>query len=56
MSIENANSWKLTPKKDYKLNRINAGMLQLGSGTNLVLDETALHQGQLNHTGEGYDK
>jgi len=51
MSIENANSWKLTPKKDYKLNRINAGMLQLGSGTNLVLDETALHQGQLNHTG-----
>ncbi|XP_005093986.1 mini-chromosome maintenance complex-binding protein [Aplysia californica] len=51
MSIESTNNWTLIPKKDYKVNRITAGMLQLAPGTCLVLDETALQQGQLNHTG-----
>ncbi|XP_059169652.1 mini-chromosome maintenance complex-binding protein-like [Physella acuta] len=51
MSIENMNSVRLIPQKDYRLNRITAGMLQLASGTHLVVDETALQQGQLNHTG-----
>lgn len=51
MSIENMNSLRLIPQKNYQVNRITAGMLQLTPGTHLVLDETELRQGQLNHTG-----
>jgi len=51
MSIDNTNSWTLVPKKDYKQNRITSGMLQLAQCTSLVLDETALQQGTLDHQG-----
>ena len=51
MTIENMNSATLVPKKDYTQNRVMAGMLQLARGTTLVLDETALQQGQLNPQG-----
>uniref|UniRef100_A0A0B7A4M6 Mini-chromosome maintenance complex-binding protein n=1 Tax=Arion vulgaris TaxID=1028688 RepID=A0A0B7A4M6_9EUPU len=51
MSIDNMNKLKLIPSKDYSINRLTAGMLQLAAGTHLVLNETALHQGQLNQTG-----
>lgn len=52
MSIDNMNTLQLVPSKDYTLNRLTAGMLQLTAGTHLVLNETALHQGQLNQAGE----
>ena len=52
MSIENTNGLTLVPKKDYKQNRITSGMLQLAPCTSLVLDETALQQGTLDHKGE----
>ncbi|GFN89275.1 CAMP-responsive element-binding protein 3-like protein 4 [Plakobranchus ocellatus] len=51
MSIENMNCATLIPKKDYAQNRVTAGMLQLANGTTLVVDETALEQGQLNPQG-----
>ncbi|KAK3770621.1 hypothetical protein RRG08_052961 [Elysia crispata] len=51
ITLENMNSFTLVPKKDYNQNRVTAGMLQLGSGTVLVLNETALQQGQLNPQG-----
>jgi hypothetical protein len=51
MSLENVNTLRLIPSKDYTLNRLTAGMLQLANGTHLVLNETALHQGHLNRTG-----
>ncbi|BFZ02319.1 hypothetical protein BsWGS_05358 [Bradybaena similaris] len=51
MSIDNMNTLRLIPSKDYNLNRLTAGMLQLAAGTHLVLNETALHQGQLSQTG-----
>lgn len=52
MSIDNMNTLRLIPSKDYNLNRLTAGMLQLAAGTHLVLNETALHQGQLSQAGE----
>ena len=45
----NARSW--TPKKDYGVNRLRSGPLQLAPGTVCVLDETALTSGQLKETG-----
>lgn len=39
------------PRKDYGVNRLRAGPLQLAPGTALVLDETALSAGQLGETG-----
>ena len=45
----NARSW--TPKKDYGVNRLRSGPLQLAPGTVVVLDETALTSGQLRETG-----
>ena len=45
----NARSW--TPKKDYGVNRLRSGPLQLAPGTVAILDETALTSGQLRETG-----
>jgi len=36
----NARSW--VPRKDYTVNRLRSGPLQLAPGTALILDETAL--------------
>jgi hypothetical protein len=35
------------PKKDFEANRLVSGVLQLARGTNLVVDETAMTDGQL---------
>lgn len=45
------NTWRLSPRKDYSANRLQAGALQLVSGTHLLLDETALEPGQLSEVG-----
>ena len=45
----NARPW--VPRKDYGVNRLRSGPLQLAPGTTVVLDETALSAGQLGETG-----
>ena len=40
------------PKKDYEHDRLLAGQLQLAKGTNLIVDETTLEEGQLVDKGE----
>ena len=51
MSLEVLNDGDLRPRKDYELNRILPGELQLSDGTVLVVDETALTAGKLEHQG-----
>ena len=45
MSLENLNTLRMIPKKDYQENRLIAGCLQLSPQTHLVLDETAMSEG-----------
>ena len=51
LSLTVMNSWKLTPCKDYTINRLVAGALQLAAGTHLLVDETALEPGRLSEVG-----
>ncbi|XP_076142242.1 mini-chromosome maintenance complex-binding protein [Alosa pseudoharengus] len=51
MSLQNMNSMRLVPRKDYAANRLVSGALQLASNTSLFLDETQLEQGQLDAAG-----
>ncbi|XP_040217398.1 mini-chromosome maintenance complex-binding protein isoform X1 [Rana temporaria] len=51
MTIENMNSLRFIPQKDYNANRLLSGILQLSSHTSLLVDETLLEQGQLDTTG-----
>uniref|UniRef100_A0A670YZF6 Mini-chromosome maintenance complex-binding protein n=1 Tax=Pseudonaja textilis TaxID=8673 RepID=A0A670YZF6_PSETE len=51
MTIENMNSLKFNPHKDYAANRLVSGILQLANSTSFVIDETLLEQGQLDTKG-----
>lgn len=51
MSIANLNNLRFTPKKDHDNNKMIAGTLQLPDGLYLVLNETALCEGQLTAQG-----
>ncbi|XP_061084005.1 mini-chromosome maintenance complex-binding protein [Conger conger] len=51
MSLQNMNSLRFVPRKDYSANRLVSGVLQLSQNTSLFLDETALEQGQLDSAG-----
>ncbi|KAJ8418223.1 hypothetical protein AAFF_G00139320 [Aldrovandia affinis] len=51
MSLDNMNSLRFVPRKDYTANRLVSGILQLGQNTSLFLDETLLEQGQLGPEG-----
>ena len=51
LSIANLNARSWAPRKDYALNRLRSGPLQLAEGTTLVLDECALSAGTLTETG-----
>ncbi|XP_069823845.1 mini-chromosome maintenance complex-binding protein [Dendropsophus ebraccatus] len=51
MTIENMNTTRFIPCKDYSANRLVSGVLQLPSHTLLVVDETVLEQGQLDTAG-----
>ncbi|XP_077992480.1 mini-chromosome maintenance complex-binding protein-like [Glandiceps talaboti] len=51
MTLENMNTLKFIPKKDYTANRLTSGLLQLSERTHLVIDETALQPGQLDTNG-----
>ena len=37
MSLANMNTLKMTPKKNFEANRLEAGMLQLTAGTTITL-------------------
>ena len=51
MSLQNLNSIKMSPSKDYSTMQLKSSPLQLSRGTILVLDETALQQGKLYELG-----
>ncbi|VDI18023.1 Hypothetical predicted protein [Mytilus galloprovincialis] len=51
LSIENMNTLRLCPEKDYTANRLKSGVLQLPERTSLVIDETVLQPGQLEAGG-----
>lgn len=51
LSLEELNAASWVPQKDYGKNRLLAGRLQLGEGTHIVADETAMREGQLTETG-----
>ncbi|CAI5981883.1 unnamed protein product [Closterium sp. NIES-64] len=47
LSLDNLNSRRLTPHKDYTSDRLVSGVLQLPAGTHLTIDETALKPGRV---------
>jgi Mini-chromosome maintenance replisome factor len=51
LTIENLNNETFVPKKDYKTNRLQTGLLQLPKHAHLVLDETKLENGKLEQGG-----
>lgn len=51
MSVDNFNKMTFVPKKDYHANRLISGLLQLPKHTHLILDETAMSDGQLSTDG-----
>lgn len=51
LTIENFNKKTFVPKKDYKTNRLQPGLLQLPKHTHLILDETKLESGKLDQAG-----
>nr|XP_039263900.1 mini-chromosome maintenance complex-binding protein-like [Styela clava] len=51
MSIDKLNEGKFIPTKNYSTNRLDSGILQLSTGTHLVLDETMLKPGTMDANG-----
>ncbi|XP_010517485.1 PREDICTED: mini-chromosome maintenance complex-binding protein-like [Camelina sativa] len=51
LTIEYLNTASFGPKKDYGINRLMPGVLQIADGTHLILDETELQPGTLNSVG-----
>lgn len=51
LTTETLGSQKWRPRKDFVANRLVAGQLQLAPGSLLVLDETAMAEGQVNQEG-----
>ncbi|KAF3790319.1 Mini-chromosome maintenance complex-binding protein [Nymphaea thermarum] len=51
LTVEYLNTASLGPKKNYNINRLMTGSLQLARGTHLTIDETGLLPGPLNAVG-----
>lgn len=51
LTLDNMNSWRFRPKKDYDSNRLLSAVLQLSPGTEVLVDETVLTAGQLTQVG-----
>lgn len=51
VNIAALNAGELYPKKDYELNRVKAGILQLADGCVMVGDETGMSDGRLSERG-----
>ena len=52
MTVDNLNTQRFTPYKDYTLNRLTSGVLQLSANTHLLIDETVMQPGKLDATGQ----
>ena len=52
LTVDNLNTTKFTPRKDYALNRLTSGVLQLSANTHLLIDETVMAPGQLDSRGQ----
>lgn len=51
LTLEYLNTASLVPKKDYQINRLRPGVLQIAEGSHLIVDETQLKNGTLNAVG-----
>ncbi|KAM7494732.1 hypothetical protein LguiB_029341 [Lonicera macranthoides] len=51
LTVDYLNNASLAPRKDYEMNRLVAGVLQLAEGSHLTIDETQLQTGTLNSIG-----
>lgn len=51
LSRQQLETTNFVPHKDFEANRLVSGMLQLPKGTHLILDETAMTDGQLSARG-----
>ncbi|XP_077239151.1 E2F target protein 1 (ETG1) [Tasmannia lanceolata] len=51
ITLDYLNTATLAPRKDYQMNRLVTGVLQLAQGTHLTIDETQLKAGTLNTVG-----
>lgn len=51
LTLEYLNSVSLAPRKDYEMNRLITGVLQLADGSHVIIDETPLEAGNLNSVG-----
>ena len=49
LTVANLNEMSFVPKKDYHANRLVSGLLQLSANTHLILDETAMENGQVSY-------
>ena len=47
LTVSNLNGKPFVPKKDYDANRLVSGLLQLSANTHLIVDETAMENGQV---------
>ena len=47
LTVSSLNGLTFVPKKDYHANRLVSGLLQLSAHTHLILDETAMENGQV---------
>lgn len=51
LRIDNLNSLRFAPAKDIDTNRLDPGILQLPSGTYVIIDETVMTTGKLESSG-----
>uniref|UniRef100_A0A0G4I2X5 Mini-chromosome maintenance complex-binding protein n=1 Tax=Chromera velia CCMP2878 TaxID=1169474 RepID=A0A0G4I2X5_9ALVE len=51
VTVKNLEKFNFAPKKDFILNRLVSGVLQVSAGTVVVLDELVLDEGKLTHKG-----
>ncbi|XP_038722373.1 mini-chromosome maintenance complex-binding protein [Tripterygium wilfordii] len=51
LTVQYLNTASLAPRKDYDINRLVPGVLQLAEGSQLIIDETKLEAGTLNPVG-----
>ncbi|ODN05273.1 Mini-chromosome maintenance complex-binding protein, partial [Orchesella cincta] len=50
-TIQDAQSWKLTPRKNAHTNQLESGMFQMAAGTHILINETRLTVGQFDDNG-----
>jgi len=51
ISTQSLSDMRLTPKKNYETNQLEAGLLQTSNGTHIVCNETQLNQGKIENHG-----